>query len=217
MKCFMYLMLSFVLSSNGLARQGVYVPPEESAAAPYERVVRMTLGDNKQSPIIDIGVQGPTVAIFPADVSYCSHTSAAFGWKKGGGTEMAGSQWFREIVFNLTINPGSLSPAEQKTLQTVPVSFICRLQSGGKNIYREIRLRFNPVRYRAVVFLDNPSQLKKASKKLFDASMFKGFQYVRLENGKPVTNLNPLGTKPYHLGPFKKRGFEVIEKGEKNG
>ena len=78
-----YLIIAFALSSalvRAEEKQGIYVPTDKSVKG-AKHIVRMTLGDNDETAVINIGPQGPLVLVFPGNISECNMSNKAFNWK----------------------------------------------------------------------------------------------------------------------------------------
>ena len=183
MKCLKYLIIALALSNAGSGyseeKQGIYVPAEKSVKG-NKRIVRITLGDNDETAVINIGPQGPLVLVFPGNISECNMSSSAFNWKiasssaaGGGGKE----EMFKEVIFNISL--ANLSEEEIAVLRKEPAAAVCKHEDLGKTYYREILLRLNEVHPHRVVFFEYPE--RKGKKVNLDN--IKGFQYIKIENG----------------------------------
>ena len=181
MKFSRFMIIAFAISSNLFAEQGIYVPPEKSLRG-NQRIVRMTLGDNDEAAVINIGPQGPVVLVFPGNVSECNMSSSAFSWKiassSAGGEEGGKEEIFKEVVFSVSFK--DLSDEDIATLKKEPAAAVCKHEDLGKVYYREILLRVNETRPHRVVFFENP---QRKGKKV-DLDRVKGLQFIKIENGE---------------------------------
>jgi hypothetical protein len=204
-----YLIIGCVLTSSAIyaeEKQGIKVKTDAKVNG-RTRIVRMTLGDNREAPVINIGPQGPVVLVFPGNISRCHMSNSAFSWEISDSTVSGKDEVFKEVAFNLSL--ADLSEEDLAVLKKEPAAAVCKHEDLGQSYYREILLRLNEVNPHRVVFFEYPDKANT------DVTIYnlKDLQYVKVVNGEfqPI-NASSLGWKSGSVKKYKIKDGKWLEK-----